>query len=256
VASAFAFLVADWVGWRPAFLILAGVMLLFGFATFRAPEPHYAEQPPRTLRESVVVPLRELLATPSAAALILLVVLFKVGDAFALRLFTPFMMDLGFSKTEIGLVLKGILTTSSIVGGILGGLFMVRLGLLRSMLIFGVLQTLSNFLYYALALTGKSYPLMVIAVGVDNIAGAMGNIASVALIMALCDIRYSAFQYALLSAFAMTPRYMLGGPAGYIAQQGGWDTYYIVSVLLAVPGLLLVWFMRDKIKQLDQPRPE
>jgi PAT family beta-lactamase induction signal transducer AmpG len=133
---------------------------------------------------------------------------------------------------------------------------MISLGLFRSMLIFGVVQTLSNLLYYALALTGKSYPLMVAAVAIDNIAGAMGNIASVALIMALCDIRYSAFQYALLSAFALTPRYILGGPAGYIAEQGGWDVYYVVSVLLAVPGLLLVWFMRDKIKELDQPRPQ
>lgn len=254
IASAFALVIADWVGWQPAFLILAGVMLLFCFATVLAPEPQYAQQPPRTLQESVVVPLRELLATPSAAALILLVVLFKVGDAFALRLFTPFMMDVGFTKTEIALVLKSIFTTSAIVGAILGGILMVRLGLLRSMLIFGVVQTLSNFLYYALALTGKSYPLMVVAVGIDNIAGAMGNIASVALIMALCDIRYSAFQYALLSAFAMTPRYMLGGPAGYIAEQAGWPMYYIISVLLAVPGLLLVWFMRDKIKQLDAPR--
>jgi PAT family beta-lactamase induction signal transducer AmpG len=256
LASAFALVVADWVGWQPAFLILAGVMLLFCFATFMAPEPHYAQQPPRTLQESVVVPLRELLATPSAAALILLVVLFKVGDAFALRLFTPFMMDVGFSKTEIALVLKAIFTTSAIVGAVLGGIFMVKLGLLRSMLIFGVMQTLSNFLYYALALTGKSYPLMIVAVSVDNIAGAMGNIASVALIMALCDIRYSAFQYALLSAFALTPRYVLGGPAGYIAQQGGWDMYYVVSVLLAVPGLLLVWLMRDKIKELDRPHPQ
>lgn len=254
LASAFALVVADWVGWEPAFLILAIVMLAFCFATALAPEPHYAQQPPRTLQESVVVPLRELLATPSAAALILLVVLFKVGDAFALRLFTPFMMDVGFSKTEIALVLKAIFTTSAVVGAILGGIFMVRLGLLRSMLIFGVLQTLSNFLYYALALTGKSYPLMVVAVSVDNMAGAMGNIASVALMMALCDIRYSAFQYALLSALALTPRYVLGGPAGYIAEYGGWGTYYIVSVLLAVPGLLLVWIMRDKIKQLDQPR--
>jgi len=256
IASALALVIADWVGWQPAFLILAGIMLIFCLATFFAPEPHYAQQPPRTLQESVVVPLRELLATPSAAALILLVVLFKVGDAFALRLFTPFMMDVGFSKTEIGVVLKAIFTTSAIVGAVLGGVLMVKLGLFRSMLIFGVVQTLSNFLYYALALTGKSYPLMIVAVGVDNIAGAMGNIASVALIMALCDVRYSAFQYALLSGFALTPRYILGGPAGYIADRGGWDTYYIVSVLLAVPGLLLVWFMRDKIKQLDQPRPQ
>jgi PAT family beta-lactamase induction signal transducer AmpG len=255
VASAFVLIVADWgLGWRFGFLALAGVMLCFCIATALAPEPHYAHQSPRTLRESVVVPLRELLSTPSAAALILLVVLFKVGDAFALRLFTPFMMDLGFSKTEIALVLKAIFVSSAIVGAILGGVLMVKLGLLRSMLIFGVLQTLSNFLYYALALAGKNYVLMVIAVSIDNIAGAMGNIASVALIMALCDSRYSAFQYALLSAFALTPRYVLGGPAGYIAEQAGWDMYYIVSVLLAVPGLLLVWFMRDKIKQLDTPQ--
>jgi PAT family beta-lactamase induction signal transducer AmpG len=130
---------------------------------------------------------------------------------------------------------------------------MVRLGLFKSMLIFGVVQAVSNFLYYALALTGKSYPLMIAAVSIDNIAGAMGNIAAVALIMALCDARYSAFQYALLSALALTPRYLLGGPAGWLADKAGWDTYYIVSVLLAVPGLILVWLMREQIKRLDQP---
>jgi PAT family beta-lactamase induction signal transducer AmpG len=95
---------------------------------------------------------------------------------------------------------------------------------------------------------------MIAAVSIDNVAGAMGNIASVALIMALCDPRYSAFQYALLSAIALTPRYLLGGPAGWIADNAGWPMYYIVSVLLAMPGLLLVWSMREKIKQLDQPR--
>jgi PAT family beta-lactamase induction signal transducer AmpG len=255
LASALVLIVADWgLGWRAGFLILAGMMLCFSIATALAPEPNYSHGTPRTLQESVVVPLKELLATPSAVALILLVVLFKVGDAFALRLFTPFMMDVGFSKTEIALVLKAIFVSSAIVGAIIGGVLMVSLGLFRSMLIFGVIQTLSNLLYYALALTGKSYPLMVAAVAIDNIAGAMGNIASVALIMALCDIRYSAFQYALLSAFALTPRYILGGPAGYIADRGGWDMYFVVSVLLAVPGLLLVWFMRDKIKEFDQPR--
>jgi PAT family beta-lactamase induction signal transducer AmpG len=181
------------------------------------------------------------------------VILFKVGDAFALRLFTPFMMDVGFSKTEIALVLKALFTASAVAGAILGGVAMVRLGLLNSMLIFGVVQALSNLLYYALALTGKNYPLMIAAVSIDNIAGSMGNIAAVALIMALCDTRYSAFQYALLSAFALTPRYLLGGPAGWLADTAGWDRYYIVSVLLAMPGLLLVWLMREKIKQLDQP---
>jgi PAT family beta-lactamase induction signal transducer AmpG len=254
LASAFALVVADFFGWEPAFLILAAVMAAFCIGTLLAPEPHYAHQPPRTLTESFVVPLRELLGTPSAVAFIALVILFKVGDAFALRLFTPFMMDVGFSKTEIALVLKALFTASAVVGAILGGVAMVRLGLLNSMLIFGLAQAVSNLLYYALALTGKNYPLMVVAVSIDNIAGAMGNIAAVALIMALCDTRYSAFQYALLSAFALTPRYLLGGPAGWLADRAGWDMYYIVSVVLAMPGLLLVWLMRDGIRKLDQPR--
>lgn len=254
LASAFALVVADFLGWKPAFLILAVVMAAFCVATLLAPEPHYTHEPPRTLKESLLVPLRELLGTPSAVAFIALVVLFKVGDAFALRLFTPFMMDVGFGKTEIAVVLKSLFTASAIVGAILGGIAMVRLGLLRSMLIFGALQAASNFLYYALAVTGKNYPLMIAAVSVDNVAGSMGNIAAVALIMALCDVRYSAFQYALLSAFALTPRYLLGGPAGWFADHAGWPMYYIVSVALAVPGLVLVWIMRDKIKQLDQPR--
>jgi PAT family beta-lactamase induction signal transducer AmpG len=252
LASAFALVVADFFGWRPALLILAVVMALFCIASVLAPEPHYTHQPPRTLRESLVTPLRELLGTPSAIAFIALILLFKVGDAFALRLFTPFMMDVGFSKTEIALVLKALFTTSAIVGAVLGGIFMVKLGLLRSMLIFGVLQAASNFLYYALALTGKNYPLMIAAVSIDNLAGSMGNIASVALIMALCDVRFSAFQYALLSALALTPRYLLGGPAGWIADQAGWDMYYVISVLLALPGLLLVWLMRERVHALDQ----
>jgi PAT family beta-lactamase induction signal transducer AmpG len=254
LASAFALVVAQFMGWKPALLILAGVMCAFCIATFLAPEPEYKHSSPRSLRESIVAPLRELLATRGTPLLILLVVLFKVGDAFALRLFTPFMMDVGFSKAEIATVLKGLFTASAVVGAILGGVWMVKLGLLRSMLIFGVLQTATNLLYWALALSGKNYVLMVIAVVLDNTAGAMGNIASVALMMALCDVRFSAFQYALLSSFALTPRYVLGGPAGWIADNGGWDTYYIVSLLLALPGLILLWLMRKRVQALDSVR--
>ena len=252
LASAVALIVADHMGWKPALLILAAIMAAFCVATLLAPEPEYKHASPRSLGESVSKPLAALLGSPGALALIALVVLFKVGDAFALRLFTPFMMDVGFTKTEIAVVLKALFTGSAIAGAILGGIFMVKLGLLRSMLAFGALQAVSNFLYYALALTGKSYPLMVAAVVIDNTAGAMGNIASVALIMALCDPRYSAFQYALLSALAMTPRYLLGGPAGWIADNAGWSNYYIISVLLALPGLLLVWVMREQVRALDR----
>jgi MFS transporter, PAT family, beta-lactamase induction signal transducer AmpG len=251
LASAVALLVADHFGWRPAFLILAGVMVLFTIATWRAPEPDNPQQVPSSFAESIVVPLRELLANPGASALLAVVLLFKIGDAFAMKLFTPFMLDIGFSKTELAIIVKGLFTGGAIVGAILGGLLMVRLGLLRSMLIFGVTQAVTNLLYCALAAAGKSYTLMVIAVLVEHVAGAMGNISLVALIMAMCDVRYSAFQYALMSSIAVLPRYGLGYPAGWVADQGGWVTYYIVSFVIALPGLLIVWLMRRKIEALD-----
>ena len=225
-------------------------MLAFCIATVLAPEPGTVH-PPRSLSESVREPLRELLGTPGAAALLAVVLLFKVGDAFANKLFTPFMMDVGFSKTEIALIVKALFTASTLVGSVLGGMVMVRLGLLRSMLLFGVLQALTNLLYCLLALVGKSYLIMVLAVVLEHVAGAMGAIALVALIMALCDVRYSAFQYALLSALALLPRYSLGGPAGWVADSQGWYTYYVVSFLLALPGLAIVWAMRLRIEALD-----
>jgi len=252
IAAAAALLVADYFGWRLAFLILAVIMAMFCLATWSAPEPVYPDQPPRSLAESVIEPLRELLGTPSAAALITVVLLFKIGDAFAMKLFTPFMMDVGFSKTEIALIVKALFTASAIAGSIAGGVFMIRLGLLRSMLIFGLLQAITNLLYCALAAAGKSYVLMVTAVVVEHFAGAMGNIASVALMMALCDVRYSAFQYALLSALALAPRYSLGYPAGWVADHGGWYIYYVVSFAIALPGLAMVWLSRKKIEALDR----
>ena len=252
LASAVALLVADHFGWRLAFLILAGVMLLFCVATWLAPEPADPRQPPRSLRESVVRPLQELLAGPGAAALLLVVLLFKIGDAFAMKLFTPFMLDIGFTKTELAVIVKGLFTGGALVGAVLGGILMVRLGLLRSMLIFGVSQAVTNLLYCALAAAGKSYPLMVAAVVIEHVAGAMGNIALVALIMALCDVRYSAFQYALLSSIALLPRYGLGYPAGWVADHGGWYVYYVVSFVIALPGLVIVWLNRTKIEALDQ----
>jgi PAT family beta-lactamase induction signal transducer AmpG len=253
LAVAVALVLADHLGWRFTFLALAAGMLLFTWATLRAPASHNTYRP-RSLAESVLEPLRELLGTPRALTLIAVVLLFKVGDAFANKLFTPFMMDVGFSKTEIGVVVKLLFTASSIGGAVLGGLLMVRLGLLRSMLAFGVLQALSNLLYCALALAGKSWAIMVVAVVIEHVAAAMGNIALVALIMALCDARYSAFQYALLSALALLPRYSLGYPAGWIADHSGWYGYYVMSFVLALPGLTMVWLNRRSIEHLDQAR--
>ncbi len=251
LASAFALIVADHFGWEWAFMILALIMGSFAIATWLAPEPSYKHPSPRSIRESVVEPLRELFVGRGAWVLIAVVLLFKVGDAFSQKLFTPFMMDVGFSKTEIALIVKSVFTASTLVGAVIGGVMMIRLGLVRSMLSFGVLQATSNLLYCVLAVAGKSYPIMLLAVTIEHIAGAMGNIALVALIMALCDLRYSAFQYALLSALALLPRYSMGYPAGWVADHEGWYAYYVISFLLAFPGLILVWLARSRIQTLD-----
>ena len=254
LAAAVALVLADHLGWRLAFLILAGVMTVFCIATWLAPEPTEPPQTPRSLRESAVAPMKELLAGPGAAALLLVVLLFKVGDAFANKLFTPFMLDIGFTKTELAVIGKASFTGGALAGVVLGGVLMVRLGLLRSMLIFGVLQAVTNLLYCALAAAGKNYVLMVAAIVIEHVAGGMGSIALVALIMALCDVRYSAFQYALLSSIAALPRYGLGYPAGWVADHWGWALYYVASCALAMPGLLIVWLNRSRIEALDQQR--
>jgi MFS transporter, PAT family, beta-lactamase induction signal transducer AmpG len=253
LALAVALIVADHFGWRPAFLTVGALMLLFCVATALAPSTQNRYRP-RSLGESVIEPLRELLGTPSALTFIAVVLLFKIGDAFANKLFTPFMMDVGFSKTEIGIIIKALFTASSVAGSVLGGVLMVRLGLLRSMLGFGALQAVSNLLYCLLATTGKSYAVMCLAVVAEHVAAAMGSIALVALIMALCDRRYSAFQYALLSAVALLPRYSLGYPAGWVADHGGWYLYYVTSFAIALPGLAMVWLTRAKIDALDRLR--
>lgn len=251
LAGALALIAADWIGWQRAYLILAAGMLPFALATALAPEPTYVQGPPRSLRQSLLEPLRELFGSPGAASLIAVVLLFKIGDAFANKLFTPFMLDTGFTKTEIGLIAKSLFTASAIGGGILGGLAMARIGLTRSMLLFGVAQAVSNLLYCLLAASGRNWPVMIGAVVIEHVAGAMGNIALVALIMALCDVRFSAFQYALLSAIALLPRYGLGGPAGWVADHAGWYVYYVVSAGLALPGLAIVWWRRRAIDALD-----
>jgi PAT family beta-lactamase induction signal transducer AmpG len=249
---AIALIVADYFGWSAAFLTLAVLTATFVIATAWAPEP----EDPRggklpTLGESVIVPLKELFGVPGMAALVVLIIFYKIGDAFAVKFFTAFLLNVGFSKTEIALVVKAVLVTGSMVGAVAGGLWMVKLGLRRSMLLFAIIQAMTNLGYLLLISFGKNYVVMVGAVALDALASGMGNIASVALIMALCDKRFSAFQYALLSVIALLPRYTLGGPAGYLADHAGWAAYYWTSFALALPGIALVWLMRKRIESLD-----
>ena len=254
-ASWFAFsgalILADFSGWRVTYLVMACCMAGFMFVTAFTPEPQSRVPPPRTLAEAVRGPLAQLLTNDGMLLLIAALVLYKVGDAFALKLFTPFLMDVGFTKTEIGAVTKTVMLIANIAGAVVGGLLMMRLGLVRALLGFGLLQAVANLGYAAVAVTGHDIFVMAIAVFVDNFVGAMGNTALVVFIMGLCDVRFSAFQYALLSALAVLPRNVLGAPAGFLSDEIGWAAFFVVTFFTALPGLAMVWWQRERIAALE-----
>ncbi len=245
------------LGWRNTYLVMAGLMALAALVTLWAREPEVRVVPPRSLEEAVWLPLREFFARPGAWVMLALVVLYKLGDAFAGSLTTAFLLrGMGFPLDDVGYVNKGMGLAATIVGALFGGGLMVRLGLYRSLLAFGVLQALSNLGFMALAAAGKSYALMVFAVGFENLTGGMGTAAFVALMMALCDRRFTATQYALISALSAVGRVYVGPVAGYATdpkQLGlAWTTFFFATFLVALPGIAMLWWKRETVRALDR----
>ena len=245
------------IGWRNTYLAMAGLMSIGMAATLWARNPIDAPEHPRSMREAFVEPLREFFSRDGAIAILALLILYKLGDAFAGSLTTAFLLrGMGFSLEDVGYVNKGMGLAATIVGALFGGTLMVKLGLFRSLLHFGILQAVSNLTFMWLALVGKSYPVMVLAVGFENLAGGMGTAAFVALLMALCDHRFTATQYALLSALAAFGRVYVGPAAGYATDPKylalGWPTFFFLTFVIALPGLLVLAWKRQTIEALDR----
>jgi PAT family beta-lactamase induction signal transducer AmpG len=250
-AGAVALILAERIGWRETYLLMAGLMGLGLIATLLGPDPPAPVQSPRSLADAIRLPLREFFTRRRAVELLLVVVLYKIGDALAGALTTAFLIrGLGFSPTEVGVVNKGMGLAATIVGALVGGALMARWGLIRSLLGFGALQALSNLSFMLLAWSGKSYALMVGAVAIENLSGGMGTAAFVALMMSLCDHRYTATQFALLSALAAVGRVAVGPPSGYLVEQLGWGNFFLVSTAAALPGL---WLLRRLRETLGEP---
>jgi PAT family beta-lactamase induction signal transducer AmpG len=244
-------------GWRNTYLLMAALMGIGIIATLWAREPQVAAPPPRTLEEAVWKPLQEFFSRPGAGAMLALIILYKLGDAFAVSLSTAFLIrGAGFSPDDVGYVNKGMGLAATIVGVLFGGTLMVKWGIYRSLMVFGILQAISNLGYMALAMVGKSYPLLIATVGFDNFAGGMGTAAFVALLMALCDHRFTATQYALLSALSAFGRVYVGPAAGYATDPRylglSWPTFFFLTFVVALPGLALLAWKRPALEALDR----
>ena len=242
VSGGLALWLADrYLGWQGMYWLMAALMLPCIIATLLAPEPTDAIPVPKSLEQAVVAPLRDFFGRNNAWLILLLIVLYKLGDAFAMSLTTTFLIrGVGFDAGEVGVVNKTLGLIATIVGALYGGILMQRLSLFRALLIFGILQGVSNAGYWLLSITDKSMFSMAAAVFFENLCGGMGTAAFVALLMTLCNKSFSATQFALLSALSAVGRVYVGPIAGWFVEAQGWPTFYLFSVIAAVPGILLL----------------
>ena len=243
VTGSLAFILADRMPWPTVYLVLSLLMLIGIAATFMASEPVLADRPPATFAQAVVLPFREFFqrSGPVTALLVLLfIVLFKLPDYLAQAMATPFLLSVGFTQTDIGAISGGIGLFATIVGALSGGSVVARLGINRSLWVFGGLQALSNVAYYGVSLVGRNYGFLTATIIVENFCTGLVTAGFLAFLMSLCSARFSATQFALLSSLMGFSRDVLVAPAGGIAGSTGWPLYFLLTLAAAAPGLLLL----------------
>jgi PAT family beta-lactamase induction signal transducer AmpG len=259
--GALAFVLADRMSWPMVYLALASLMAVGILGTLYAREPAVSGPTPRTFAEAVVLPFKEFLERVGGRRLALalvFIVIYKLPDYLAGGMATPFLIDLRFTLTEIGAIQGGLGILATIVGVVIGGALVARVGINRALWIAGGLQAVSNAAYYGLARVGRDHAFLVGAIVVENICTGLVTAGFVAFLMSLCNVRFSATQYALLSSLLGVSRDVLVAPAGGIAAALGWPAFFLVTVAAAIPGLLLLpalvpWSRSSPLIAADHP---
>jgi len=233
-------IMADRLSFRMVYLIMAGFMLPGIITTLLTREPVIAEDAPRTLREAIIEPLRDYFRRDNPVSILAFILLYKIGDTMASAITMPFYMDLGFSLTEIGTIVKLFGFWATIGGTFIGGMIMLKIGINRSLWIFGFLQAISTGGFALLAKTGDVLPLLAGVIAFENITSGMGTSAYMAFMASITNKRFTATQYALLTSLMAIPRTVLSAPTGFFAKHLGWVNFFIVCVVIAIPGMLLL----------------
>ncbi|MUL38620.1 AmpG family muropeptide MFS transporter [Gloeocapsopsis dulcis] len=243
ITGSLALILADRISWTSVYLIMAAVMIIGVIGTLIAPEPQGHVHLPASLSEAVMLPFGEFfqrLGALTGVFILCFIVLYKFGDALVNNMSTPFLLQIGFTQTDIGAIQGGMGLIATIIGALAGGAILSKIGINRSLWIFGGLQAISNLAYFMQAQLGRNYPFMVLTINIENFCAGLGTAAFVAFLMSLCNQRFSATQYALLSSLMAVSRDILVAPAGALAQVTGWSLFFIISIVAAIPGLLLL----------------
>ena len=240
VSGAGALILADHLSWRQVYLIMAGVMIVGILAALWAKEPELPPGRPADLSQAIVLPFRDFFSRRGSLEVLAFLVLYRIDYNLTLAMTTPFVLQLGFTKTDIGVVTKGFGLAALIAGSLIGGAMIMKMGLKRALWIFGIAQAASGTAYLILARLGHVYGMMVAAITVENICGGMADAALVAFMMNLCNKRFTASQFALITSFMALSRYVAGAPSGYLAKSLGWEAYFLTCALAGIPALLLL----------------
>lgn len=260
ITGGLAFILADRLPWPSVFLCMAAFMAIGLAATFFAPEPILDEESrPASLTEAVVFPFVDFFQRHGwliGIFSLFFITVYSLGDALLSSLSTSFLVQTGFSLTSIGAIRGGMGLIATIVGTLTGGAMVSKIGINRALWVFGALQALSNLGYFLLALAGQSYQLLILAINVENFCGGLAAAGFVAFLMSLCNHRFTATQYALLTSFMAFSRDILVAPSGYLQQATGWPTFFLISILAALPGLLLLPLVAPWNSPIEaMPRP-
>ncbi|PID73694.1 MAG: AmpG family muropeptide MFS transporter [Desulfobacterales bacterium] len=240
LASGGGLMLADQLSFADVYLVMAICLLPGLLTTLFAPEPPRAAAPPHSMLQAAVAPLAEYFSRKNALWMLAFILCYKIGDTLALTMTTPFYLDVGFSKTEIGAVVKLFGYWALVGGGLLGGVIMLRIGINRSLWIFGVLQAVTILGFVLLARIGPENWALAVVVAGENLAGGMGTTAFTAFMASLTDRRFTATQYALLTSLMGLPRVAASAGTGYLAEALGWEGFFIFCTAAAVPGFFLL----------------
>lgn len=246
-----ALILSDHASWRVVYLVMS-LLMLGGAATtvWLAPETQ-PTRPPRTLKAAIVEPLVDFFSRPGAVLLLVTILLFGLGDHVARTLTTPFLLRLGFSNSEVGEVTKIFGVLATMVGTLGAGALVARFGLWRMMFLFACLQPLGAACYGLLAMHGKNHALLFLAVGVDNVFTGFAVAALDTFLMALCNRRYSATQFALLTSASGIAGRLIGSSAGFFAARFGWPSFFFGTMLVCVPALALLAYKRGAVEEAE-----
>ena len=243
VPGSLGLILADHLPWSTVFLVTAAFMLPGMVLTLVVKEPEVHGTPPKNLRDAIVQPFREFIARDGwrTAMLILgFIFLYKLGDTMATTLSTSFFLDIGFNKTQIGVIAKTVAFWASLAGGIVGGVWLMKIGISRGLWIFGVLQIVSTLGFAWLAKIGPSPVALAALYGFETFATGLTMAAFVAYIASTTDPRYTATQFALFTSLASVPRTLASASSGFVVAQTGWFEYFMICAALSIPGMLLL----------------